>query len=355
MSASVAALPGAKARDRSIAGRRAARWEKFERERLIVDFLNRGVSVAEIAGRIGVTEKRMRALVREILARRAPAAPEAFAAIQASRLNEALAVAYSAMSPGNLKAVALVVRIVRELDRYHGFAPAGRRVPLPRGVEKNLPPGEGPGVAGDPRTVIRGRRMGCGEQDANSGGGAHGSCDPASIEAAGHTPSVAAPTEIRPEKAPQALGKIESAPGNGALPAAPDSALRPFRPAQGGPGAEPGEPPSAVAQESDPAADETAARGAEMAPQAVEILDSGPEDSLSAAVAEAPDAPCRNDASASRASVQTPPTAGADPSDPWIESLAPTTVLPTPDPAVPGGVRRLKIRMTRNGWAACAC
>jgi hypothetical protein len=35
----------------------------------------------------------MRALVREILARRMPAAPGDFAALQASRLNEALMVA----------------------------------------------------------------------------------------------------------------------------------------------------------------------------------------------------------------------------------------------------------------------
>ena len=65
---------------------------------MIVDYLNRGVSVAEIAARIDVGEKRMRAIIREILARRMPAPPEDFVAIQLSRLNEALLVAYSAMS-----------------------------------------------------------------------------------------------------------------------------------------------------------------------------------------------------------------------------------------------------------------
>ena len=126
MSASVAVRPEAKPCDRSIKARRAARRARFERERLIVDCLNRGVSVAGIAQRIGVTEKRMRALVKEILARRMPAAPEDFAALQVSRLNEALLVAYSAMSAENLRAVGLVVRIVRELDRYHGFVAFGR-------------------------------------------------------------------------------------------------------------------------------------------------------------------------------------------------------------------------------------
>jgi transposase-like protein len=43
---------------------RAARLKKFEREQLIVDYLNRGVSVAEIAAQVGTGEKRMRAVVR---------------------------------------------------------------------------------------------------------------------------------------------------------------------------------------------------------------------------------------------------------------------------------------------------
>ncbi len=87
---------------------------------MIVEYLNRGVSVAEIAAQVGVGEKRLRAIIREILARRMPHPPEAFVAIQVSRLNEALMVAFSAMSPTNLKAVDQVVKIVRELDRYGG-------------------------------------------------------------------------------------------------------------------------------------------------------------------------------------------------------------------------------------------
>jgi hypothetical protein len=118
---------------------RAARLAKFEREQLIVDYLNRGVSVAEIAARVGIGEKRMRAVIREIVARRAPHPPEEFVAIQVSRLNEALLVAFSAMSGMNLKAVDRVIRIVRELDRYHGFVAAERRLPEPKGFE---PPAE---------------------------------------------------------------------------------------------------------------------------------------------------------------------------------------------------------------------
>ena len=114
------------------ARQKSARMQKFERERLIVEYLNRGVSVAEIATRFDVGEKRMRAVIREILERRMPAPPWEFVAIQVSRLHEALLVAYGAMSPTNLKAVAEVRRLVRELDRYHGFSPTRLPAPAPR-------------------------------------------------------------------------------------------------------------------------------------------------------------------------------------------------------------------------------
>ena len=92
---------------RPLGDRRAARLAKFKREQLVVDYLDRGVPAVEIAARIGVGEKRMRAVVR---------------------LNEAPLVAFSAMTGANLEAVAQVVKIVREFDRYPlAFAAAGRR------------------------------------------------------------------------------------------------------------------------------------------------------------------------------------------------------------------------------------
>ena len=66
------AVPSAAPRDRSIEARRAPRLEKFKRERRILDFLNRGVSIAEIAAREDVSVKHMRALVSELLAERMP-------------------------------------------------------------------------------------------------------------------------------------------------------------------------------------------------------------------------------------------------------------------------------------------
>ena len=129
-------LPSPPRRDRSFAGRRKAHAAKGARERRIVNLLNAGVSVAEIAQSEGVTHRRMRMKVGEILARRAPQPPAEFLALQVSRLSEALLVSYGAMGGGNLEAVDRVVKIVRELDRYHGFAGIDR---VARADERRLP------------------------------------------------------------------------------------------------------------------------------------------------------------------------------------------------------------------------
>ena len=180
---------------------RAARLAKFKREQRIVEYLNRGVSVVEIAAQVGLSEKRMRAVIREILARRMPHPPEEFVAIQLSRLNEALLVAYSAMSLTNLKAVDQVVKIVRELDRYGGAFAAEWARPEASRAE----PGE--------RSPAFGGALFCsaelGLQDYEAAPAGLG-CD------------------ARPENPAQHLEKVESAPGF--VPLAPRS-----------PGQEPGE------------------------------------------------------------------------------------------------------------------
>jgi hypothetical protein len=111
--------------------RRATRREKVYREERIVGLLNRGASVPEIAASEGLSLKRMCNVVRDILSERMQQPPAEFLALQVSRLNEALLVSFSAMhtteAGTNFEAVDRVVKIVRELDRYHGFAAAPRR------------------------------------------------------------------------------------------------------------------------------------------------------------------------------------------------------------------------------------
>ena len=109
----------------------------------IVGLLNRGVSIAEIADREGVSERGMRKYVRSVLARRAPQPPEEFLALQVSRLNEALLVAYSAMSGANLQAVD---RVVKNRTRTRPLSRLRRRRRGP-GAEAGPPSAALPGPA----------------------------------------------------------------------------------------------------------------------------------------------------------------------------------------------------------------
>ena len=59
-----------------------------------------------------------------MLERREVDPPAGFAQLQIGRLGDAMMVAYAAMMEGNLQALARVLRIVGELDRYHGLAGA---------------------------------------------------------------------------------------------------------------------------------------------------------------------------------------------------------------------------------------
>jgi hypothetical protein len=97
----------------------------------VIDRLNRGASVADIAAQEGVSLKRMRNCLREILAEREPKPPVSVVA-EAKRLNEALGPAFDAMrdpmTGPNLTAIDRVVSIVRALGLVNGFdAPSLRR------------------------------------------------------------------------------------------------------------------------------------------------------------------------------------------------------------------------------------
>ena len=211
------------ARSRSTKARREARLAKFERDKLIVEYLNRGFSIPEIAADIGLTEKRMRARVQEILARRMPVAPAEFAAMQVSRLNEALLVAYSAMKGLNLKAVDRVVKIVRELDRYHGFAAASRHVQDPRRLEASP---QSPLALTPPLSERLEKALHRLDKIGFAPGNGMSPEDPVSealaepsalrLEASEEIPPVPAASAIdRPKKSLQSLDKVDSAPGNG--------------------------------------------------------------------------------------------------------------------------------------------
>ncbi len=118
----------------------------------MVEGLKGGVAMAEIARREGISVRGMRKYVRTLIARRAPEATGEFIATQLNRLNEALLVSFDAMSSANLPAVDRVVRIVRELDRYHGLGGGAKGTETRRKLLESLVSGaeiESSGVAED--------------------------------------------------------------------------------------------------------------------------------------------------------------------------------------------------------------
>ena len=101
--------------------RRATRRELAQRDLRLIEKLAAGVTIEEIAASEGISCKWARERKAAILAARAIDPPHEFIKLQIRRLSEAMLVAYSAVSGGNLKAVDQVIKVVRELDRYHGF------------------------------------------------------------------------------------------------------------------------------------------------------------------------------------------------------------------------------------------
>ena len=107
----------------------------------VIELLAAGFPIEEIAAREGISARRAREHAAAALARRTLDPPAHFAQLQIRRLSEALLVCTSAMSRGNLQAVDRVVKIVRELDRYHGFGPAAA---APRLTAPALPAPDSP-------------------------------------------------------------------------------------------------------------------------------------------------------------------------------------------------------------------
>jgi hypothetical protein len=116
--------------------RRATKRDMAKRDLRLIEQLAAGVTIEEIAASEGISVQWARERKAAILAKRVVDPPHDFVQLQIRRLSEAMLVAYSAMSNGNLHAVDHVLKIVRELDRHHGF-----------GAHRNQPRLPAPGLA----------------------------------------------------------------------------------------------------------------------------------------------------------------------------------------------------------------
>jgi hypothetical protein len=106
------------------APRSAGRRATAERKLRILERLTAGVSVGRIAHVENLTARRVRQIIAEMLAKREVDPPAGFVQLQIARLGDAMVVAHTRMMEGDLKAMDRLIRLVGELDRYHGFGGA---------------------------------------------------------------------------------------------------------------------------------------------------------------------------------------------------------------------------------------
>ena len=98
------------------------------------DLLVSGYSIEQIASHTKKSPSAVRRAVGQALAKRRLDAPEDYARLQVARLTKALRCADLSLEEGDLEAIAPFVKVVRELNLYHGvnicparFAPPAAR------------------------------------------------------------------------------------------------------------------------------------------------------------------------------------------------------------------------------------
>src|SRR5947208_1184559 len=117
---------------------------KIRRETLIkrceayFDLLVSGYSTEQIGSHTKTSPSAVRRAVGQALAKRRLDAPEDYARLQVARLTKALRCADVSLEEGDLKAIAPFVKVVRELNLYHGVTlSSSRSAP---GAQPEIPP-----------------------------------------------------------------------------------------------------------------------------------------------------------------------------------------------------------------------
>jgi hypothetical protein len=114
----------------------------IKRREAYFDLLVSGYSVEQIASRTKKSPSAVRRAVDQALATRQLDAPEDYARLQVARLTKALRCADVSLEEGDLKAIAPFVKVVRELNLYHGVnvGPARLVSPAPPDIAPTSPP-----------------------------------------------------------------------------------------------------------------------------------------------------------------------------------------------------------------------
>jgi hypothetical protein len=107
-------------RARKRAAGKIRREALIERRAAYFDLLVSGYSIEQIASHTEKSLSAVRRAVGQALAKRQLDAPEDYARLQVARLTKALRCADVSLEEGDLKAIAPFVKVVRELNLYHG-------------------------------------------------------------------------------------------------------------------------------------------------------------------------------------------------------------------------------------------
>jgi hypothetical protein len=127
-------------RARKRAAGKTLREALIKRRETYFDLLVSGYSIEQIASHTK-TSVAVRRAVGQALAKRRLDAPEDYARLQVARLTKALRCADVSLEEGDLKAIAPFLKVVRELNLYHGVN-FGRAPPLapPPEIAPTAPP-----------------------------------------------------------------------------------------------------------------------------------------------------------------------------------------------------------------------
>jgi hypothetical protein len=106
---------------RKRAAGKTRRAKLIERREAYFDLLVSGYSVDEIATATKMSRSAVRRAVSQALAKRQLDTPEDYARLQVARLTKALRCADVSLEKGDLKAIAPFVKVVTELNRFHGL------------------------------------------------------------------------------------------------------------------------------------------------------------------------------------------------------------------------------------------
>ena len=118
------------------------REASIKRRETYFDLLVSGYSIDEIASHTDKSPSAVRRAVAQALANRRLDAPEDYARLQVARLTKALRCADSSLEEGNVNAIGPFLKVVRELNLYHGLnlGPARAAPAAPLEIAPTSPP-----------------------------------------------------------------------------------------------------------------------------------------------------------------------------------------------------------------------